>query len=52
MSDRNAAERLAPLMEGYLDHLADVSRKSPRTVIDIRFTLKRVCEVIAQLKID
>jgi site-specific recombinase XerD len=30
-----------PLIEGYLSYLADVSRKAPRTIIDIRCTLRR-----------
>ena len=41
MSDDHA---LDPLMEGYLSYLADVSRKSPRTVVDVRCTLKRASE--------
>jgi site-specific recombinase XerD len=32
---------LDPLIEGYLSYLADVGRKAPRTVIDVRCTLKR-----------
>ena len=35
-------ELLDPVMEGYLSYLTDVSRKSPRTVIDVRCTLGRV----------
>ncbi len=34
-------ERLDPLIEGYLSYLADVGRKVPRTVIDVRCTLRR-----------
>jgi site-specific recombinase XerD len=30
-----------PLIEGYLSYLTDVSRKAPRTIIDIRCTLRR-----------
>jgi hypothetical protein len=32
---------LDPLIEGYLRYLAEVGRKAPRTVIDVRCTLKR-----------
>lgn len=34
-------ERLDPLIEGYLSYLTDVGRKAPRTVIDVRCTLRR-----------
>lgn len=40
--------RLDPLIEGYLDYLADVSRKAPRTVTDIRCTLGHVCRAMAR----
>lgn len=36
---------LDPLIEGYLSYLAEVGRKAPRTVIDVRCTLKRAVEV-------
>ena len=32
---------LDPLIEGYLSYLTEVGRKAPRTVIDVRCTLKR-----------
>jgi integrase/recombinase XerD len=32
------------LIEGYLSYLRDVGRKAPRTVIDVRCTLKRTAE--------
>ena len=35
---------LDPVIEGYLAYLADVGRKAPRTVIDVRCTLKRLGE--------
>jgi site-specific recombinase XerD len=35
-------EPMDPLIEGYLDYLVNVSRKSPRTVIDVRCTLRRI----------
>lgn len=34
-------DQLDPLIEGYLSYLADVGRKVPRTVIDVRCTLRR-----------
>lgn len=52
MSHRPPSAALAPLIEGYLAYLADVGRKSPRTVIDVRCTLKRVSAVLCQLKIE
>lgn len=52
MSDPTRSESFAPLLQGYLDYLSDVGRKSPRTVIDVRCTLKRVFQVMIQLKID
>lgn len=38
--------RLDPLIEGYLSYLADVERKAPRTVTDIRCTLKRIGKTV------
>ena len=52
MTQRMPKHLLNPLLEGYLAYLTDVGRKSPRTVIDVRCTLKRVCQVLAQLKIE
>jgi integrase/recombinase XerD len=34
-------DRMDPLIEGYLGYLAKVGRKAPRTVIDVRCTLRR-----------
>lgn len=33
--------RMDPLLEGYLSYLAKVRRKTPRTIIDVRCTLRR-----------
>ena len=38
---------LDPLIEGYLSYLRDVSRKAPRTVIDVRCTLRRAADAFA-----
>jgi site-specific recombinase XerD len=38
---------LDPLIEGYLAYLREVGRKAPRTVIDVRCTLKRAAEAFA-----
>ena len=35
---------LEPLIEGYLTYLLEVGRKAPRTVIDVRCTVKRAFE--------
>lgn len=35
------AELMDPLIEGYLSYLAKVGRKAPRTIIDVRCTLRR-----------
>ncbi len=35
---------LDPIIEGYLAYLREVSRKAPRTVVDIRSTIKRAAE--------
>lgn len=40
--------RLDPLLEGYLGYLRDVGRKWPRTIIDVRCTLKRASEALAR----
>jgi integrase/recombinase XerD len=45
-------QRLDPLLEGYLEYLSDVGRKAPRTVIDVRCTLKRVSGVLQSLVPD
>jgi site-specific recombinase XerD len=39
---------LDPLIEGYLSYLLEVGRKAPRTVIDVRCTLKRAAQAFAQ----
>jgi site-specific recombinase XerD len=36
-----------PLIEGYLSYLTDVGRKAPRTVVDVRCTLKRAFDAFA-----
>jgi site-specific recombinase XerD len=36
-----------PLIEGYLSYLTDVGRKAPRTVVDVRCTLKRAFAAFA-----
>lgn len=38
---------LDPLIEGYLTYLLEVGRKAPRTVVDVRCTLKRTAEGFA-----
>ncbi len=40
-------ELLDPLIEGYLDYLSKVRRQAPRTVTDVRCTLKRVCHAMS-----
>lgn len=35
-------DRMDPLIEGYLSYLDKVGRKTPRTIIDVRCTLRRV----------
>jgi integrase/recombinase XerD len=42
------SKALDPVIEGYLDYLKDVSRKAPRTVIDVRCTLKQVATEMGQ----
>lgn len=39
--------RLDPLLEGYLAYLRDVGRKTPRTIIDVRCTLKHASAAFA-----
>lgn len=43
---------LDPLMEGYLDYLADVARKAAGTVRDVRCTLRRVSQAMERLAPD
>jgi integrase/recombinase XerD len=40
---------LDPLIEGYLDYLADVGRKAPGTVVDVRCTLRRASTSLERL---
>jgi site-specific recombinase XerD len=42
--------KLDPLIEGYLSYLADVGRKTPRTVIDVRCTIGRVVRAAAEIR--
>ncbi len=42
-----SAAPLDPLVEGYLEYLADVRRQQPRTVIDVRCTLRQVSVAMA-----
>ena len=39
---------LGALIEGYLDYLAHVRRQAPRTVTDVRCTMRRVCEAMSR----
>jgi integrase/recombinase XerC len=39
---------LDPLIEGYLDYLSAVGRKTHRTVVDVRCTLRRVVRAFAE----
>jgi hypothetical protein len=39
--------KLDPVIEGYLSYLAEVGRKAPRTVIDVRCTLKRAADAFS-----
>lgn len=39
--------RLDPVLEGYLAYLRDVGRKTPRTIIDVRCTLKQASAAFA-----
>src|SRR5256885_3456849 len=46
-SDVCSSDLLDPLIEGYLRYLLEVGRKAPRTVIDVRCTLKGAEESFA-----
>jgi integrase/recombinase XerD len=39
-----------PLIEGYLSYLDKVGRKTPRTIIDVRCTLRRAIEGLAKIR--
>lgn len=43
---------LDPLIEGYLAYVRDVGRKAPRSITDIRCTLKRAAEAFAVRRAD
>ncbi len=47
---RRQPEALDGLIEGYLEYLAEVSRKQPRTVIDVRCTLGRISRSLSVLR--
>lgn len=47
-SSENRDQDLDPLISGYLDYMTDVGRRAPRTVIDVRCTLRQVSRVLAQ----
>ena len=42
--------RLDPLIEGYLSYLDKVGRKTPRTVVDVRCTLRRAIAGLGRLR--
>jgi integrase/recombinase XerD len=44
------SKKLDPLIEGYLSYLLEVGRKTPRTVIDVRCTLRRLVEAVEALR--
>lgn len=44
------SKSLDPLIEGYLGYLRDVARKTHRTVIDVRCTLRRACEAMEEIR--
>jgi site-specific recombinase XerD len=46
---RGSKKKLDPLVEGYLEYATHVGRKTPRTVSDMRCTLRRVGESMARL---
>ena len=53
MSEPNRRQpALDPLIEGYLEYLADVARKASGTVRDVRCTLRRVSEAMERLVPD
>ena len=41
---------LDPLVEGYLSYLDSVGRKSPRTIVDVRCTLRRAIDELARVR--
>ena len=47
--EKSRQPSLDPLIEGYLDYLADVARKASGTVRDVRCTLHRVSEAMQLL---
>ncbi len=47
---RRALPKLDPLMEGYLEYMETVERRSKATVKDIRCTLRRVSEEMERLR--
>lgn len=51
-SKKRKGAGLDPLMEGYLEYLADVGRKASGTVIDVRCTLRRVSAAFSLLAPD
>lgn len=51
-SSEHSQPQLDPLLQGYLDYLADIGRKAHRTVTDVRCTLRRVCSVMERLVPD
>ncbi len=43
-------DRLDPLIEGYLSYLTEVGRKAPKTVVDVRCTLRRLLVGMGKLR--
>jgi integrase/recombinase XerD len=49
MSSQNTA-RMDPLIEGYLCYLDRIGRKTPRTIVDVRCTLRRAVAQLARVR--
>jgi integrase/recombinase XerD len=46
----NKTITMDPLIEGYLSYLDKVGRKTPRTIIDVRCTLRRAIDGLGQIR--
>lgn len=47
---RHQGDPLDPLVEGYLSYLLNVGRKAPRTVVDVRCTLRRAIGALSEIR--
>jgi site-specific recombinase XerD len=47
---KQLAARMGPMIEGYLSYLDKIGRKTPRTIVDVRCTLRRAIDRLERMR--